>query len=153
MGFAARGGWWVVAQTVLFVATLVAAWTLGPEAVATWQRRVGDGAFVLGAVLGIAGALPLGRALSPFPAPAGSARLRTRGIHGLARHPIYGGVILLFAGIAIRSGSLVALALAAVLVPFFWAKSTFEERLLQARFPEYADYRERVPRRFIPFVI
>ena len=38
--------------------------------------------------------------------------------------------------------------LALVLVPFFWAKSTVEERWLATRYPGYDDYRRRT-RRFI----
>ena len=153
MGFRERGGWWVVAQFALFGLILATAWGLGPDDPSGWARTVGNVLFVLGAALGIAGAVPLGAALSPYPAPTGNSALRTGGIHGLVRHPIYGGVILVFIGIALRAASPLAIVLALGLVPFFWLKSTHEERLLTVRFPEYADYRQRVTRRFLPFLI
>ena len=153
MTFSERGGWWVVSQVALFGVILAAAWGLGADDPDGGIRAAGNVVFGLGAVLGIVGALPLGAALSPYPAPTGNATLRTGGIHGLVRHPIYGGVILVFIGIALRAASPLAVVLAASLVPFFWFKSAHEERLLTARFPEYADYQRRVTRRLLPFVV
>jgi protein-S-isoprenylcysteine O-methyltransferase Ste14 len=153
MTFTARGGWWVVAQVGLFAGILWAAWTLGPETVPDRDRTIGNVLFTIGAVLGIAGALPLGLRLSPYPAPTAGARLSTGGIFSLVRHPIYGGVILVFLGIGLRGGSWVAIIGAVVLVPFFWLKSSHEERLLVERFPAYPEYRTRVPRRFIPWLL
>lgn len=143
----------MVAQFGLFVAVIGAGRLSGPEAVGGAWQTAGNALFVAGLALGALGALPLGRRLSPFPQPVPAAQLRTTGIFGLVRHPIYGGVILLFAGIAVRSGSWVAMVLAATLVPFFWAKSRHEERLLEKRFPEYAEYRQKVRRRLLPFLV
>jgi protein-S-isoprenylcysteine O-methyltransferase Ste14 len=151
--FSEQGGWWVVAQFAWFGVILAAAWTLGPSQVSGPEVTVGTVLVAGGVVLGLAGAVPLGTRLSPFPAPAEGARLRTRGVFATARHPIYGGVILFFAGVAIRSGSWPAIVAALALVPFFWAKSGHEERLLAERFPEYADYRQRVRPRFIPWLL
>lgn len=142
-----------MAQFAMFGLILGSAWGLGPDDPSGRLRDVGTALFLVGAALGVAGALPLGTRLSPFPAPVDGAALRTSGVFGLVRHPIYGGVILLFLGIALRSGSWVAMVLAAGLVPFFWAKSDHEEILLEWRFPEYVEYRDRVRHRFIPFVL
>lgn len=151
--FTERGGWWVAGQAVLFAAILGAAWTLGPDEVGNGWATAGTALFVAGAVLAAAGALPLGLRLSPFPEPVAGARLRTGGIFGLVRHPIYGGVILLFVGIAVRSGSRAAMVLAAALVPFFWLKSEHEELLLERRFDDYPAYRRRVRHRFLPWIV
>jgi protein-S-isoprenylcysteine O-methyltransferase Ste14 len=51
-------------------------------------------------------------------------------------------------GWGLLTTSLPAAALGVALVPFFWLKSTVEERWLDARFPDYAAYRRRT-RRFI----
>ena len=51
-------------------------------------------------------------------------------------------------GWALLAAYPLAIALAACLVPFFWLKSSVEERWLQERFSSYADYRRRT-RRFI----
>jgi protein-S-isoprenylcysteine O-methyltransferase Ste14 len=44
----------------------------------------------------------------------------------------------------------VALLLALGLIPFFYAKTGYEERLLAERFPEYIDYQRAVPYRLLP---
>jgi protein-S-isoprenylcysteine O-methyltransferase Ste14 len=49
----------------------------------------------------------------------------------------------------ITTASIVAVAVAIVLAGFFSAKAGVEERWLRARFPEYAEYARRVPRKVI----
>ncbi len=77
------------------------------------------------------------------------ARLVTHSIYARVRHPMYDAVLLAmlaFVALDARAWRIGAwIALAAVLL----AKIAREERLLQARFPEYADYRKRT-RRLIP---
>ena len=121
--------------------------TLAPVAYA-----VGGVLLALGVVLLVAGALRLGPALTPLPAPREGQGLTTTGIYGLARHPMYGGGILFALGWSIVFGSVAGLVLAAVLVVFVELKSRREEQWLAERHPDYADYRTRTPRRFIPFV-
>ena len=55
-------------------------------------------------------------------------------------------------GISIRSGDWISLALSLGLVPFFLAKSSFEERHLLEEYPGYSAYQQRVSRRLIPGV-
>jgi protein-S-isoprenylcysteine O-methyltransferase Ste14 len=151
-GFRAKGGWWVVAQALL-LAALTASWLL-------WGGDWGVAALAAGAVLAGAGAalagsglLVLGRHLSPYPTPRHDAALVEHGPYRLARHPIYGGIILGAAGLSVADGNWPGLALSALLAVLFWAKSEFEERRLFAHFPAYAGYRERVRRRLIPWVL
>ena len=72
-----------------------------------------------------------------------------RGPFALVRHPIYGGVILGFVGLSLKGGNVYAAVLSLLLVPFFYAKTEHEERLLAAQFPEYVEYRQRVRRRHV----
>lgn len=69
----------------------------------------------------------------------------------LARHPIYGGVILLAFGWALWVQGTLTLLWALVLTVFFDVKSRREELWLIARFPAYADYRRRVCK-LLPFI-
>ena len=80
--------------------------------------------------------------------PQGAGRVET-GPYRLARHPMYGGGILVFAGISLAFG-VVSLLVTVVLALLWRAKSAAEERVLVARFPDYATYRERTRRRFWP---
>ena len=102
-----------------------------------------------GAVAIVMGALRLGRGASAHPAPTSRAVLRTDGPYRLVRHPIYSGVMLLAAGIAATTASVVALIGFAALIGLLHVKARFEERLLTQRFVGYPAY-ARVTPRFVP---
>jgi protein-S-isoprenylcysteine O-methyltransferase Ste14 len=63
---------------------------------------------------------------------------------------MYSGVILLFAGTSAFVGSVVGLALVAVLFVYFALKSNYEEGQLRIAYPGYMAYRRSVPYRFAP---
>lgn len=149
-----RGWGWVAIQAVLIAAILLSALVgLGwPANLALAAYAVGALLLVLGSLLLVAGGLRLGASLTPLPAPRAGQELTTTGVYGLARHPMYGGGILFALGWSTVFGSVVGLVLTAVLVVFVELKSRREEQWLAERHPGYADYRQRTPRRFIPFV-
>ena len=91
------------------------------------------------------------RVVTPFPEPRTGATLVTRGPYRLARHPMYGGFVLFFVGLSLI-GSIASSVAAVALALLWWRKSIAEERRLAARFPEYAEYHARTPRRFFPYV-
>ena len=149
--FVAKGGWWVVAQLTLFGLILFALTRNVDPAVPL--RVLGWG--LIGMAVLIAGwAMWLIRdKITAMPAPMDGAVLVERGPFALVRHPIYAGVIIGFVGLSIKGGNVVALVLSALLIPFFYAKTEHEERLLTARFPEYASYRTRVGHRILPWIL
>ena len=106
---------------------------------------------VVGAGVALAGALALGRNLTPFPKPTERAQLVQHGIYALIRHPLYTSVISVSVGWALVWQSWPVLLVAVALIPFFHAKARHEERWLREKFPEYADYERRV-RRFLPWL-
>lgn len=122
-----------------------------------WRHQWSHGATTVGgalllfagAVCGLAGALSLGRNLTPFPQPSARTNLVQTGIYGLMRHPLYTAVICASLGWALVWASWPALAAALCLGPFFDAKARIEERALRLKFAEYAEYEKRV-KRFIP---
>ena len=148
-----RGGGWVVAQGVIFALAAAIGWfgMPWPATARSWLWAAAAAAFVAGIVLLLAGGAGLGRQLTPFPRPLTTGELRQDGIYGLVRHPIYGGVILclLAWGLASSPLALVPFVLGA---GFFDAKRRREEVWLLDQFPDYANYRERIRRQFIPFV-
>ena len=91
----------------------------------------------------------LGRALRAHPAPGSDATLRTDGLYGLARHPIYSGLLLMGVGLALIARTPRAIATVCSLAALLTFKARFEERLLEERFPEYRAYRDSTPR-FVP---
>jgi protein-S-isoprenylcysteine O-methyltransferase Ste14 len=111
----------------------------------------GAALLALGAVLILAGALALGRNLTPYPKPSKRGCLVSHGIFSLIRHPIYTGVMLLSFGWAQVWQSWPAILIALCMIPFFNAKARREEHWLRQQFPQYADYEQRV-KRFIPWI-
>ena len=114
-------------------------------------EMAGVALIIVGAGIALAGAMALGRNLTPFPKPSDSARLVRNGIYSVIRHPLYTSVIAVAIGWALVWQSWPALLAAAALIPFFHAKALNEERWLREKFPDYADYERRV-RRFIPWI-
>ena len=115
----------------------------------SWLRTIAQVVFVAGVVVLIVAALGLGRALTPTPVPAERGDLRTAGVYGYVRHPIYSGVLLIVVGVTLRSGSWLTVAVAVVTFVFFDRKARWEEARLAERYPQYADYAARTPR-FVP---
>ncbi|GIU99623.1 MAG: protein-S-isoprenylcysteine methyltransferase [Actinomycetota bacterium] len=148
-----RGEGWVAIQAAL-LAVLLAAGVLGPQwpdAVERPALALGLAVGIPGAVLLLGGALRLGAQLTPYPRPVEGGSLREGGVYGLVRHPIYGGVMLLSLAWSLAT-SWLALGPAVLLAVLFELKSRREELWLAEHHEGYGAYRERVRRRFIPWV-
>lgn len=146
-----RGARFVAVQALLFVAVGGGPSWFGGAGSSGAARALALAAIGLGAALVVAAGLRLGRHLTPFPVPVAGGRLVTSGVYALARHPIYGGLLVVALGWGAYAGSLGTLAATAALWGLFEAKSRFEERALLALHPEYATYRAGT-RRFVPYV-
>lgn len=148
-----RGEGWVAIQVVLLL-LLAAAGAFGPRWPDPMERPLLAAAFVVGvpgAVLFLGGALSLGDQLTPYPRPVEGGSLREGGVYGLVRHPIYGGVLLLALAWTLATGWL-ALGPTVLLAVLLELKSRREELWLAEHHAGYAAYRERVRRRFLPWV-
>ena len=148
-----RGEGWVALQVALFAAFVLGA-VLGPP----WPEGIGGWSFALGIALALAGGalaaaaiLGLGHDLTAFPKPKEGMTVRTRGVYGMVRHPIYGGLILVVIGGSLTNSPL-ALVPAVALALLFEGKRRVEERWLVEHDPGYSEYRHRVRKAFIPGV-
>ena len=150
-GFFERGGWWVLTQSGLMVAVLVAGPAFPGGWGGGWLQWVAWDLYVAGAVLGIAGVWVLRGNRTIFPRPQPGSRLVTRGIYRWIRHPLYASLMSLSAGWGLGWASWPALGLGLGLTVFLRLKAGREERWLAEHFPEYPQYAARV-RRFIPWV-
>jgi protein-S-isoprenylcysteine O-methyltransferase Ste14 len=151
--FGSRGEAWVAGQMALFAWIFYSGlrgrrWPRGTRRLTT---LLGMGAEAAGFYLMRQGAKALGKELTPLPAPTESAELKTDGIYGVVRHPIYTGAIAFWLAWALLRSPR-AVAPTAALYLFFVMKSAREEQWLEERFPEYDDYRRQVPSRIIPGV-
>lgn len=148
-----RGEGWVAMQAILLLGVAGVSF-LGSGWPGAWRsplRVAGSAALVAGAGLVVIGARSLGTALTPLPRPRNAATLREGGIYRFVRHPIYGGLVVLVLGVSLLSSPW-ALVPSALLALVLVGKSVREERWLVERYPGYTAYRERVRRRFLPFV-
>jgi len=149
--FFQRGGAWVLGQSALMLLVILLA--LRSRSVVPRPALKLAGAVLLGlaSVVGLLGAIALGRRLTPFPKPSENPRLVQHGIYSFIRHPLYASVMAAALGWALVWQSRPAVFAALALIVFLDLKSRREERWLQEQLPEYSDYMKRV-RRFIPWV-
>jgi protein-S-isoprenylcysteine O-methyltransferase Ste14 len=142
-------GWVYVALQGVLLGALILLPGRDDWATPSWLRGAGYGFILAGlAVIAIA-SLRLGPALTPTPVPTSRGVLATTGLYRWVRHPIYTGVLTIVAGLTVRSGSLVHLAVAVTTVVFFTVKAKWEEARLAERYVDYDDYAARTPR-FVP---
>ena len=77
------------------------------------------------------------------------SRLKTSGLSGIVRHPLYTGTLLFLWGLWLLDASLSTLIMAACLSAYIRVGIYFEEKKLLREFGrEYARYRQRVPMLF-----
>ncbi len=74
------------------------------------------------------------------------------GLYGVVRHPMYAATVLLFLAMPLVLGSLIAFVIMLGYIPIIAARIRDEERVLTEGLPGYAQYRERVRYRLIPFI-
>lgn len=145
-GWIDRGTWLVLAQAVCLVAVWFwpapPLWSVPTLVVALCRMLI-----VLALLIGVLGAVALGRDLRVHPRPASRAELRTDGVYRFVRHPIYAAVLIgstAEAVMAARPEPLVGLLGLSIVLH---VKAGYEEGLLRATFGEAYDlYASRVPR-------
>ncbi len=114
-----------------------------------WLTALGFAAVVGGLGIVAFASLNLGTALTATPVPNGKGQLKTGGMYGYVRHPIYSGVLLIVLGLVVRSANWLTLAVGIATISFFHAKAQWEEGQLAEHFEDYASYRAATPR-FVP---
>ncbi len=147
--FVQRGGGWVLGQCVLLLAVGALGWWFCGATARPVVTGAGVLLLVVSAVCGVAGAVALGRNLTPFPRPSSQTRLVRHGVYRRIRHPLYTAVVSAALGWALVRTSWPAGLAALLLALWLDAKARREERWLRERFPDYAAYAARV-RRFVP---
>src|SRR6266498_2981663 len=148
-----RGEGWLVLQ-LLLGAAIIGCGFVGvywPGSADSFLGILGLLIALAGALLVVLGILALGRSFTPLPRPRARTRLRQSGIFRLVRHPVYGGAILIGLGWSLADAPL-GLIPTALLALLFDLKAQREEAWLIERFPRYAAYQARTPRRFVPWL-
>lgn len=152
---------WDKALLALLLPTLVAilpvaaldAGRFHGSAVPAWAVLAG----YLGVLAGI-GVTGWAQAVNPFFEPGvriqseRHQRVIDGGPYRFVRHPGYVGALFLLFGMALALGSFWALVPAALAAALLVLRTAWEDRLLQAELPGYADYSRRVRWRLLPGV-
>lgn len=82
-------------------------------------------------------------AIQIAPEPKCGAQLVETGVYKYFRHPIYTGMIFCVIGLFLRQPAMWVAVTAALVIILLFFKARFEEKLLLAVYPGYADYRCR----------
>ena len=104
---------------------------------------------LVGAAIAVLGVVGLGSALTASPIPREHAPLVTSGVYGLVRSPIYTGLMTGGLGLLLFGASVWHIVAWVALILLLSAKTRWEERMLMAEHPDYAEYGARVGR-FLP---
>lgn len=153
-----RGEGWLALQILLMVAIPLAAWRearvdVDQAPIVDLYRAVGTVALLggLGLIAWSRALLRRSSALSAFPLPRESGAMVASGPYRLIRHPIYGGLLLSAAAVALIRASAIVAVLALALAVVLDLKRRREEVWLTGRYVGYAAYRART-KALVPFV-
>ncbi len=149
-----RGGGWVALQFALLGVALV----LGLTDLSGWGPAWGGGLRYVGmlfvsaaVVVAVLAAVGLGSSLTALPQPRDGGRLRTDGVYGVVRHPMYLSVLSAVLGWALMTSPRVLVPFAALAVVLD-LKRQVEEQWLADAYPEYPAYRMRVRWALVPYL-
>jgi protein-S-isoprenylcysteine O-methyltransferase Ste14 len=96
-----------------------------------------------GLVLMLISVVALRDVIQVAPDPRDGGQLVTSGPYRLLRHPIYTAIVVLVVGLFLRRATIAVAAMAAIVIAYLIVKTRYEEKLLLARYPDYAEYRRR----------
>jgi protein-S-isoprenylcysteine O-methyltransferase Ste14 len=120
---------------------------------ATWLGNISLALFIAGLAIRWTAIITLGRSFSVNVAIHATQTVHKTGLFRYVRHPSYSGMMLIFTALALRTGSL--LGIAVVLIPISGAllyRIHVEETALRSAFgSDYDDY-SKATRRLIPGV-
>lgn len=74
------------------------------------------------------------------------------GLYGIVRHPMYSATVLLFLSMPLVLGSLLSFIIMLAYIPIIVKRIRNEEEVLEKELKGYAEYKEKVKYRLIPFV-
>lgn len=133
---------YVTVQLVFFVLYFqdfdVVKWEVSNDFKILFQLIAGMG--LLWSILAV---LSMSTLVSPFPSPKDRMQLQTNGVYAFLRHPIYSGILILFYAWGIAHASEYKIGIGLLFHIFIYFKATYEEELLQLKFPEYKAYKKK----------
>ena len=102
----------------------------------------------IGLSIGVIAVISYGQMVTANPYPLKEVQLRTSGIYGLVRHPMYLAALFFVIGWCILFFSYYAIIFPLFTIIFLMIKIKFEESQLVEKFPEYKAYQNKTSRLF-----
>ena len=140
-----------IASLIGFIMMVAAMVLLLTERQLIAESRAGCAAQVAAALLMIWARTTFGRRSFHPAANPTEGELVTDGPYRFLRHPIYAAILLFVFAALIDRRSLITVAAFAITLAGALLRILAEERLLRARYPEYAGYAQRT-KRLAPFI-
>jgi protein-S-isoprenylcysteine O-methyltransferase Ste14 len=106
---------------------------------------------ILGIVTVFTALFTFNQKVTANPIPLETAKLRTNGIYGFIRHPMYSSVILFIIGFTLYERAYYSFFLNIFVVIFLVFKIKFEEKQLEKHFRDYQSYQAKT-KKLIPFI-
>lgn len=142
---------WILVQNILLFSILF--WPFKIELpLPAIVKNTGIFFLVGGVVLSAVAIKTLKDNLRPSLKPKIGGKLITTGLYSIVRHPAYGAILISVFGLSLWMGDGARLLLSTCLLIFFYEKSRMEEKWLEKTYQEYAGYKKRVTKKFIPWV-
>ena len=74
------------------------------------------------------------------------------GLYGVVRHPMYMSTLLLFLSMPLVLGSVISFVITLAYIPIIAKRIENEEKVLEDGLPGYAEYKNRVKWKVVPFI-
>jgi len=105
----------------------------------------------------VSGCILVGSALYKFgtiPSPRKKSNLITSGAYRLVRHPTYSGTVIAVLGWTILLKSIISIVYFPLLFLLYFFAIVVEERILIEEYGnEYIEYKQKVTKRLVPFIL
>jgi protein-S-isoprenylcysteine O-methyltransferase Ste14 len=96
-----------------------------------------------GVVLMLIAIAALREVIQISPDPREGGHLVMSGPYRWFRHPIYTAILVIVGGLFLRRATIPVGIVTVVVIAYLVAKTRYEEKVLLARYPDYAEYRKR----------
>ena len=136
---------YVMAQNVLLIFYAAIVFVAPKDLLFTSNavRMIGSVIAAIGVLLILFAVISLRSVIQIAPEPKETGQLIQSGPYKYLRHPIYTGIVLCVVGLFLRTPTIWIGIATLIVVMFLFLKARFEEKLLSAVYPDYADYRRR----------
>lgn len=115
---------------------------------------VGEVLMITGEAFRLWGVFTLGKYFSPIVTIYSDHRVVDKGPYKLVGHPAYGGAIITILGVSIALRSIFSLISVLIIAQIYNYRANLEERLLIKNLgEEYEEYKRRVRRKFVPYLL